>query len=415
MKRILTILLALCLLFGSCGTQSLTKQAGLDTKIKQTREIMADEVQNLSTFSMKLWLEASRDKSNTVLSPLSAIAALGMAANGAVGETVNSFAAMGINEENMREVSEEIAGILRSLMQSDLGKTKISAANSVWMDNAFHPQESYVSMMASTFGAEVFSEKLVSAAGKVNGWVKDKTDGLIEKLMDDISEQARLLLINTILMKAEWERPFEKAGTYRSTFIDSKGLPHEREFMNNGSAMEAIIENEDMIGAVLPYAGGRLHFVALMPKNDAIAPEAFLELLAGYDLSELTASAEDRFTDLSLPKFEVCMTSNLRDPLTALGFGPAFEETANFENMGTSNGESLHIGGVLQNVVLKVDEKGTEAAAATVVQMDGRSSMPDETDPPFKLVFDRPFLYAVMDSQTGAILFCGDFDNPPIR
>ena len=372
-------------------------------EINEYLEAEPIDARALNEFSSKLWAALANGK-DTALSPLSAYLALAMCAAGARGDTLEAFNLLGFDDP---EGAYDMIEALTSQLSSTGGETELLIANSIWVDNAFNVREDYLQLLDEKFAAEAFSEHLSGAAGKVNNWISDKTRGMIQNMLDEIDPSVVTLLVNTIYMDAKWQTPFDKSVTDTRTFHSVDG-DADAEFMHRRSD-ELVIDDDELgvTGVVLPYDDGRLIFTAIMPDDESVTTSDLISKLQGdKSIDRLAAGACSEKVILSLPKFEIKSSMSLKSALSAIGMADAFGESADFSGIGASaSGQSPTIGEVLQNARIRVDESGTEAAAATVVMMRLTAFVPEE--PPRVLCFDRPFVWAVVDSASGAILFCG--------
>jgi serine protease inhibitor len=403
---ILAVLLGLSA--AQTGTANLIERYDIVPTSAEVSIFNAEDYEALNTFSSYLWSKTASNK-NDVISPLSAYLALAMCANGAKGDTIDAFSVLGFNHDDIQKTNEAIKALISRLTDSE-GSTVLNIANSVWIDKKFEVNKSFLQTLADYYSAEAFSAKLSDSVGDVNSWIEEKTNGMIKDMLEQIDESIISLLINAVYMKAQFAVPFEKESTYKDDFYSTSGEINITDFMNRVSN-ERLIDTEDAIGVVLPYDDGRLEFVALMPTDDTLTTSEFISKLNGdLEIGKLASAAKRERIWLSIPKFEAETSLSLSDALKSLGMAPAFEHGADFSGIGyAKTGEGLSIGDVLQNARLKLDENGTEAAAATVVSIRVTSILNPEQ--PREVKFNRPFVYAVIDSETGVILFCGSYNK----
>ena len=198
------------------------------------------------------------------------------------------------------------------------------------------------------------------------------------------------------------------------TFTHGDGSEERIDFLRHFDRSLPYLETADSVGALLPYDDGRLAFFALMPAEAGADFGTWLAGLDGAELGRLIRDSRDRadfFLRLSLPKFEAEWKGELKDVLTALGLELPFDDTglADFSRLG-DNPYGYYLSQVIHATKLQVNEKGTEAAAATVVVGDAASAAPPEEPQGIELDFDRPFLYGIVDRENGAPLFLGTFE-----
>ena len=336
---------------------------------------------------------------NPVISPVSVFSALSMAYDGAHADTAAAFqTVLGMSDADARNAA---AYLLASLANPGPGTTA-TIANSAWLDDTLTVQQDWVDRLAAYFRADVYNTDLQAPAtlDGVNHWIAGKTNGLIPHMVDSIDDSVVALLINALYLKAAWANPFNTDDTHTGLFTNASGARVDAWYMYSGLDTRRYIRTADAEGVVLPYLDGRLGFMAVMPTSGDLS-------LAPGTLDRWLAAAADRDrVAVTIPKFHAEFgTADLTAALRTLGLGVAFSpDTADFSGLGTADAGPLYIGQVLHKVVMDVGEKGTEAAAATVVQMMAGAAPPTDE---LYLTFDRPYIYAVMDLTTGVPLFLG--------
>ena len=412
MRRTLALSLVLTLSLG------LLSGCGPDT---QAQELTAQPVsvqpagspavdQALTSFGLSLLQSAREAESGPVLlSPLSAALALSMAANGADGDTLAQFETVLGGGVTLDELNAAYAQLLSDYGDLD-GSTECLIANSLWTDPEGMIREDFIGKCRGIFEAQVFSQDLSapSVVPAVNGWVSEHTNEMIPNILSEpFNENAALLLVNALYLKNTWETEFDPNATHLRGFYHQGNHKESMDFLNAGFVTFPYLQSETAQGAVLPYDDGRLAFFALMPEEGAEL-EGWLNSLDGNTFTGLLESRRDtEFLTLSLPKFEAEWSGQLQDILSALGLDLAFTfGEADFSLMG-DDPNGYFLSRVIHAAKIEVNEQGTEAAAATVVEACGGSA-PPETG--VTLIFDRPFLYGIVDLQTGVPLFLGTFE-----
>ena len=416
MKRTLALLLA-CVLglsaLSGCAPASAAKE--LTAPKLSTTPADSEEVnQALSAFGLEL-LRLARDggKSSVLVSPLSVALALSMAANGAEGETLAQFQEVLGGGTDLVELNEACAQLMVDY-QNLAGSTKCSIANSLWVDPEGQIKDEFIGKCRGIFDAQVFAAEL-SAPGIVkdlNGWVSKHTNKLIPEIINEpFDEDAALLLANALYLKNKWLSEFDPLSTREMDFHHAGGPDSQVEYLRKFDTQLSYLHGKGAQGVVLPYDDGRLAFVAILPDLYPDSPDLgqWLNNLEGNSLSQLIINREDAlFLSFAMPKFSAEWKGNLEDILPALGLEDAFASgMADFSSLG-DNPYGYYIGKVVHAAKIEVNEKGTEAAAATVVEAPAGSAPP----PPegITLVLDRPFLYGIVDLYTGVPLFLGTYE-----
>jgi serine protease inhibitor len=290
-------------------------------------------------------------------------------------------------------------------------KAKVDIANSIWMCEEFGKQveKAFLDTNTSFYGAQVraldFGDP--KAADVINEWVKESTKGTIDGIVQPpICGDIVMYLINAVYFNAPWKKAFDPKRTHTGEFALSGGGTVQADFMSvpSGEPKTGYVDG-DVCVVRLPYASGRLEMAAVMPKDRSLG-----DFIAGLNESVLQAYLDKcSETDVLLrfPKFKVEFEIKLNDALKAMGMDKAFSTEADFSGMSKSYGKQLYISEVKHRSCIDVDEQGTEAAAVTSVAIAGCAPVE-----PMNLKFDKPFLYLIRDTKTGAILFVGAMENP---
>lgn len=326
---------------------------------------------------------------NTVLSPQSLALALGMAAEGAQGNTLAELlTALGV---------QDVSQIASALPEG------IKSANAVFTAPALSLKQDYMNRLAEAYRAEHFPID-ADVVEKVNSWVMENTDGLIEKMLSEApAADIGMLLLNAVAMDAKWALPFTPEATAEDIFHTVDGDVTVR--MMHQTAHFDYAEKDGMQILRLPYQDSTLEMWIVLPPEEGMGQ--LLEILANEGLFYLKSDAEDREVILSLPKVDVSDDRSLSAALKLLGVQDAFGENADFSGISDL---PLCMDDVVQKARIQIDEEGTRAAAATMIMMRMMSARPDQE--PVEMHVNRPFAFVISDSETGALYFAGAVENP---
>jgi serpin B len=285
---------------------------------------------------------------------------------------------------------------------------RLSVENSLWGDKTTPLVPGFLDLLAENYGAGLnlvdFVHDSEGARVQINDWVDGATSGKIPELLldGDVGAGTRLVLTNAIYFKAAWRYPFQPSFTMTGTFHAAGGdvsVP----MMRGGSEL-LYAESPEFQAIELPYQGGKVGMTLVLPAEGKLAQvESALSLTW---LKALDASTAPHPVAITMPKFTVMQRYDLAVALQALGMKQAFDPTANFS--GLSPETPLFVSKVIHQAFVAVDEKGTEAAAATAVILDGGGVPPT----PKAFTLDRPFLFFIRDYPTNAILFTGRVVDP---
>ncbi|HAL73876.1 MAG TPA: serine proteinase inhibitor [Clostridiales bacterium] len=405
LTTILSLLLVILLAFSGCAVKP---AADLMAGVKAAEwpsdpdEPGQSYIASQQKFAWDLLQESLPNPGNILLSPASVYLALAMTLNGSDTTTrqamLEALSAAGLTLDDINKASRDWTTLLTS--QDD--KTKLTIANSIWYRDGFNPDQDFLQRNADYFAAAArmldFSKP--EAVDTINSWVSQATSGRIDRMLEEIGPAVVMYLINTIHFKADWQAPFIKNYTAEGNFTAPDGIS-KAQFMHQTGKM-TYLEFKDATGVLLPYADDRFAFFAILPPEDT-APR---QLALGNDssfLNEILASASEKDIELALPAFKTNYSDSLVNELKNLGMDVAFGNGADFSLMNSSRSKDLFISEVKHKTMIDLNENGTEAAAATLVEIS-KQGLPQAD---IILTFDRPFLYGIVDRVTGAPIFIG--------
>jgi serpin B len=385
--------------------------AGIEaTPFTGTAAFNEDDVKAIQLFAANLLDQAAQNEGNIMISPASIFLALAMTLNGA--DTSTRDAMLQTLTDGQLSV-DQVNAFSRSWMTylSQTGsKTKLEVANSIWFRDGFVPFEPFLEANAVNYHAAAQALDFSSQSGvdTINQWVDDATNGLIDKMIEQISPTTVMFLINTIYFKSDWQTPFEKAATSEQVFQSPDG-DQTVPFMQQITPL-SVFTLPNATGVMLPYDNSQFGYFAILP-DPSITPR---DWYADQDSEQILTTLHQTITEqeptpvhLALPVYEAEYEDSLIDDLDRLGMGIAFGGSADFSRLNANRSKGLYISEVKHKTVIRVNEKGTEAAAATSVAID-------ESAPGYEkeLIFNRPFLYGIIDLQFGLPLFIGILENP---
>ena len=361
-------------------------------------------------FSMRLFkILAEQEPGNVLFSPTSVHIALSMTLNGAGTSTRDEMLGILSPPTATREtLNTETAAMVASFESLREG-TALTVANSLWVDRHYPISPQFVSDMERSFQAETVALDFNSptAVDSINKWVSHATNKKIESIIDRLSPDMRMVLVNTIHFLADWKYPFDANDT-RNRVFHTPTQDIRTPFMNKSMSMH-VVHVPGAQGVLLPYTDERMQFFAIMPDTGTVG-----DWLQGQDatlLDRVFAALEQPKTqvELALPKFLDRFEKPLSRDLQTLGMRIPFDpDRADFSGMHANGRKDLYIGEVLHKTFIRVDEQGTEAAAVTSLLMRVTSMMPTGE----QLVFDKPFVYGIVDTETRSTLFLGFMEHP---
>jgi serine protease inhibitor len=404
------IFVALCaLLLGACRAD-INQPAEItrpDSRTTMNSNLAA--ASNAFGFDLFQQLRRQAGDQNVFFSPLSVTVALAMTYNGAAGETKNAMArALKIEGMNHAELNRESAELLKALKSSD-PKIEVAIANSLWARGGMRFNDDFLARNRQFYGAEISTLDFNNpqSVATINRWVSGATKGKISQIIDRINPQQVMFLINAVYFKGQWQKRFDKTLTKQQPFHLPGGRQKPVPMMAQSG--KYLYQRGDKFKAVsLPYGKGGVSIYLFLPDEESSIDD-FLNGLSYQKWEGWINNFDETPGDVKLPRFKLDYEKTLNDPLKDLGMGAAFNSReADFSGIRAE--KDLYISEVKHKAVAEVNEEGTEAAAATSVGISVTSVR--EPRERFTFIADRPFLMAIRDSQTGAILFMGTVMEP---
>ena len=403
-KRIAALVLAACMVLpllgcsGRMSAQNLT--GGVAARTISTQTDLTDGSAAVMDFAAAL-LQQTAGKEGVLLSPVSLLYALGMTANGASGETLAQLEQVtGMD----RDTLNDYLYTYRMSLPENTKKCKLSLADSIWVRDIFRVEDSFLDSCVNYYDAEVYRSAFdQSMADDLNRWVSDKTDGMIDKLLEEApGDLTMLYLVNAVCFDAKWQEPYEKSQLQEgAVFTAADGTRQTADLL--WSQESIYLADDNTTGFMKYYDGGRYAFVGLLPSED-VSLEDYIAGLTGGKLHALLTGHSYGQVEAAIPRFTASSSLELGEALRRMGVTDAFDVArADLRAMGGAANDQLHISSVLQKTYLELDENGTRAAAVTVVTND-TAAAPAE---PCRVVLDRPFVYMIVDTHANLPLFLG--------
>jgi serine protease inhibitor len=403
--RLFSVLLLVTIVISGCTKKEFPTS-------KDTSKLVRDN----TSFAVDLYKRISSTEGNLILSPYSISTAMSMTYAGARGNTEKQIAKALHFSQNQNDLHSSFVS-LQSELEETMKRDNIilNIANSLWAKQEYPFKQEYLSLIEKNYSASVtpvdFRNAPSDAVDKINQWVNEKTNGKIQRIItiNELRQELSFVLVNTIYFKANWPVPFNPSDTRNKEFWispnDSVSVPTMYESWRG--AMYAEFENLQILE--LPYVGGNISMYILLPKEkDGLKKlEASLSVEnLGKWMRGLKRISKNQRLELYLPKFKMTYKLDLRSPLKAMGMVDAFSlPPADFSGM---TDEKIYMELALHKAFIDLNEKGTEAGAATA--MGGAGLIERYEEIYFRA--DHPFLFLIQDNQTGSILFMGRLTNP---
>jgi len=405
MKRLYS-LLALAIMAIACANDNEIPPAGDLTVTEKSASIIAAD--NQFGFELFQKVNASlKEQKNTMISPMSVSLALAMVYNGTAGNTKKQMEDM-LHKANLSpdDINQSYKDLVSALQSHD-PKVELSISNAIFYRNSFPVKPDFITTNQNYYQAEVSGldfSKSTETLNKVNGWVNTKTNGKIDKILQQVNPEDIMYLLNAIYFNGEWKYSFDTKETTEKPFtkedkttVQVPTMTIEKPFNYYSHQKFELLE--------MPYGSGKYSMLIFLPENGKKTDDV-ISLMTSENMNDWISKLTEQKKEVFMPKFEFKFDDSLKDELAALGMTDAFNDLkANLA--GISDAAKLVISEVMHKSYIKVDERGTEAAAVTGITV-GTTSMP--VDNSFRI--DHPFVFAIREKDTKAILFIGKVMDP---
>lgn len=412
MKNSLIILFSLVTITGfiSCSKENTGLQPDLTPKALELTAKGPEVIAYGNEFGVELFTKVAQEENkNLMLSPLSASAALTMLLNGCDGDTYDQLSEMLNYPENMTmsEINEVYRSLVAQLLVVD-PKVKLALANAIFYRQGFSVKNPFLNTMSTDFDAEIagLDFSLPSALTTINKWASDNTNGKVPKVLDEISGDAVMFLMNALYFKGDWSYQFDKLLTSDRPFY-TDGLNSVDVSTMKGDVGSKVTSGSNYMAIELPYGCTNFTMVVVVPGGTL---SDFITTLTAEKWNTITSAFDDqeKFGELTvyMPKYKFSYEKQLNGQLQSMGMLDAF--IPGLANLSGISDASIYVDFVKQNTFVEVDEKGTEAAAVTTIGIV-ETSLPPQ---PQEFVIDKPFVFAIRERTTNALLFIGQVVNP---
>jgi serpin B len=387
----------------------------------------------INAFAVDVYLQLTKGEENLFFSPYSIVSALAMTCAGAQGMTAEEMEKVLYFPENAPDFHVAMNALQNRLAAIPEEAGTVNTANRLWFDEDTKLLPDYMAFVQKYYGGGAervdFRENAEGSRKTINDWVAQKTRNKIKGLLrrGNVTLATRLVLTNAVYFNSAWREPFRENLTKEEPFHTGKDRTGEDRWKNvltmRRTGFFIYGEAPKLQLLKLPYRIPGFSLLILLPREN----EAFTQLedleqkLSSRELAAWVASMKRRNVSLWLPKFKNEGRYSLKDVLQTLGVKLAFSGDADFSGMvedtrgkdkGGDKGGDIRIDSVIHQTFIDLDEKGTEAAAATAVAMITSTALPRETEQPIDFHANHPFIYCLMDDITGTILFMGRLVEP---
>lgn len=409
MKSVTYLLGSILLIFISgCSKDNPSTTPKQPTQIQLT-EKASEVIQLNNAFGVDLFKAVALDEpdENLMLSPLSASVALTMLLNGCDEETYTQIRDMlGYEGLTTDQINEAYSSLVAQLLTAD-EEVNLALANAIWYREGFEVKDNFMQTMDEDFKATIEGLDFAapSALQTINQWASDNTNGKIPQVLNEISPNAVMFLMNALYFKGMWTNQFSMENTYDEIFYEDEETTVSVPFMH-GKIQSKAFEADNYKALELSYGRGNFSMIIIVPENNL---DEFMNDFEPSTWNEITGTFNDQYTyevQVTMPKFSFEYEKRLNEQLQALGMLDVFiPEIANLSGI---TDQSVYVSFVKQNTFIDVNEEGTEAAAVTTIGVD-LTSLPDE---PQEFVADKPFIFAIREQTTNTLMFIGKLTSP---
>ena len=408
MKTVFLFLLSFAIItMGACQKEVVDNEEMKTIRLneKSSRLVEADNAFGLELFQQ---IRAESEAENIMISPLSISVALAMAYNGAEGETRDEMEeTLRLNGLTAAEINASYEMLIEALQSLD-DEVIFEIANAIYYAEGFSVKPGFLELNETVYDAKVESLNFSapSAVETINSWVAEKTRDKIPQIIEQLNPLDRMVLLNAIYFNGIWSQQFDEEGTHKLDFIKSEEVTLKVPMMNKREELEYTAN--DLFKAIrMPYGNGQYNMVVFLPVNahhsqdviDAFSASNWKNWMGSFESTERV--------EVTMPRFKFSFETGLNNVLKKMGMEKAF--LADLADFSGITEEDLYISTVKHKSFIDVNETGTEAAAVTGIVFTTTSI---ENDPPVPFFVDRPFVFAITESDTNAILFIGEVKHP---
>lgn len=384
-----------------------------DDPVFEYNKKTAEVIDTNNDFGLELFriINSHEESANLMMSPTSVSLALGMAYNGADGATKEAFDEVlnyeGLTRDEVNEITRDLINTLVTNSQGNL----LDIANSIWYRTGFPVYDAFIGLNRTYFSAEVEELDFSSpkAVERINKWVADKTHDKIDKVINELSPESMMVLINALYFNCLWETEFDPDETATEMFYNEDQSPYGEVEMMKTEATFNYAATDEFTAVELPYKNGKFSMRLFLPAYGSTVNDLIDQLDADTWNKWMEAFEEHEDVQVIMPKFKFEYERSIGNDLTDMGLGIAFTGEADFSGISDID---LLISEVIHKTYIDVNEEGTEAAAVTAIVFETTSIGPSGL---VVIRLDRPFLFTITENSSKAILFAGKLGAPEYK
>ena len=415
MKAFLSAIFSVLLIASACS-QEKEDEAPIEANLRALAHYETALAESSSRFAIDLFHQLNQaEEPNQFYSPYSIHQALSMTMNGNRGDVLDEFRALlrfeGLSLEEANRGAKELTDFL---LQLD-AKVNLKIANGIWYKKGYDVKVPFRETAQQYYGAEIAPLDMLdpNSVHVINKWIEQRTNNLIKEMLDEIPSNAVMYLVNAIYYKADWKYQFVASKTKKQPFYPSPGRTVQVDMMDlEKAATFKTYTDSDVVYLEIPYSTGQYTMGVLFNWDGELNRAA--EKLTFDNLEKWKANSRESNLILKMPKFKLRQKmDNMSTDLQEMGLKqPFYFHPENFTALFSNPTDELKISRVIHDAFIEVDEKGSEAAAATVVEVVERLSSGPSA--PQELILDKPFIFFIQEAHSGAIVFMGKLGDPSL-
>jgi serine protease inhibitor len=412
MRKFILFFGSLFMLVISCNPLMDTDIGPVEPNLRQMTASETEMVQSNAEFAIRFFQEMEKENlENYFTGPFSIHQALSMAMNGNEGEILQEYldvlAYHGLSKEEANQAVKSLTAYLKEVDP----KVKVNIANGIWYRDGLLVQTDFKSAMQNYYNANISALDFIepNAHQVINNWIASQTNDLIKNMLDGIPREAVMYLVNAIYFKGDWKYQFDPQKTKKEPFYTESGATIQVDMMESkGKVGLKIGGNASVNYLEIPYSTGQYQMAIIQPQSGSLS--SILPEITAENLTFWSENAREASVILKMPKFKMKhKENNLRVKLENMGLVTPFSPNSdNFTKIFEGTFPPMLISRVIHEAIIEVDEKGTEAAAATIIEI-GVTSMPSG---PTIITLDKPYYFLIKEKSSGAILFLGKLGSP---
>jgi len=383
-----------------------------EPKLRQDIPLTATELQlaaSSNTFAYSLYskMRLVDENTNMIMSPLSVSLAFSMLNNGAAGISQEEIQkVLGFEGYQATEINSYFKKMIEAAAEID-PQVILESANSIWVNNNFPVLPQFISVNQEAFGAEIRNEDfhLPATLEQINNWASEKTHGKIPTILNELDPATQLILMNALYFLGDWRNPFEEDATKKESFTTAAGKKVKVDMMN--AHIETHYAANNKFSTIrLPYGNGAFYMQLILPQEGVSLADVTTGLENSFEKETTDLTGVHANVELKLPKFKINSEFKLNEILEELGMVSPFDPTlADFSRISNL---PLFVSFAKQKATIDVNEKGSEAAAVTVIGMDVTAAPSFENR---EFHANRPFIFLIREISTNAIFFMGEINK----